>query len=130
MTLGTAQWAAFAILAMFENNVSFSAASAVFPPLPSLLSGGSREDWLAYCALSGYIVTFTLKLWLFFVAIRLSLDCFPEIVVLLLPTLLASGSGSGTGIGTVYLINQVLAGNENIDWVFSGISICRLRFQN
>ena len=41
-----------------------------------------------------------------------------------------SGSGSGSGIGTVFFINRVLSGNENIDWVFSGISISRLRFQN
>ena len=32
-----------------------------------------------------------------------------------------SGSGSGSGIGTVFFINRVLSGNENIDWVFSGI---------
>ena len=42
----------------------------------------------------------------------------------------ASGSGSGSGIGTVFFINRVLSGNENIDRVFSGISISRLRFQN
>ena len=41
-----------------------------------------------------------------------------------------SGSGSGLGIGTVFFINRVLSGNENIDRVFSGISISRLRFQN
>ena len=41
-----------------------------------------------------------------------------------------SGSGSGSGIGTVFFINRVLSGNENIDRVFSGISISRLRFQN
>ena len=41
-----------------------------------------------------------------------------------------SGSGSGSGIGTVLFINWVLSGNENIDRVFSGISISRLRFQN
>ena len=29
-----------------------------------------------------------------------------------------SGSGSGTGIDTVYLINRVFSGNENIDRVF------------
>ena len=40
------------------------------------------------------------------------------------------GSGSGSGIGTVFFINRVLSGNENIDRVFSGISISRLRFQN
>ena len=40
------------------------------------------------------------------------------------------GSGSGSGIGTVVFINRVLSGNENIDPVFSGISISRLRFQN
>ena len=36
-----------------------------------------------------------------------------------------SGSGSGSGIGTVFFINRVLSGNENIDRVFSGISICQ-----
>ena len=41
-----------------------------------------------------------------------------------------SGLGSGSGIGTVFFINRVLSGNENIDRVFSGISISRLRFQN
>ena len=40
------------------------------------------------------------------------------------------GFGSGSGIGTVFFINRVLSGNENIDRVFSGISISRLRFQN
>ena len=39
-------------------------------------------------------------------------------------------SGSGSGIGTVFFIKRVLSGNENIDRVFSGISISRLRFQN
>ena len=33
------------------------------------------------------------------------------------------GFGSGTGIGTVYLINRVLSGNANIDRVFPGILI-------
>ena len=33
------------------------------------------------------------------------------------------GLGLGTSIGAVYLINPVLSGNENIDRVFSGISI-------
>ena len=41
-----------------------------------------------------------------------------------------SGTGSGSGIRTVFSINRVLSGNENIDRLFSGISISRLRFQN
>ena len=41
-----------------------------------------------------------------------------------------SGLGLGLGIGTVFFINRVLSGNENIDRVFSGISISRLIFQN